>query len=417
MEDIQLTVLRNLRGPLSKSIFLKDGKLVKTSAATLAHGVAVKRAISGLHDLVKIIDGLTVEEALTFGVCRFDVASVVTQKMLAKQSGKNVVCRDSEHFKWPDGRGVLMLDLDAPKDGSEPLKALEFDAIMSGLHPWWPTIARTYKPSASAFIYDKVANLQLTGAGSIRCYAIVDIAQNVPYVGVNIVDAFWRAGHGRIEFSACGSQLVRCPVDASVWQPERLDFAGPVVLGDGLEKRNHPPVAIPGSDIDSEAVMHEGIGDTSFSEWSKLSIDVRRAKLKNKPEETRRKEITIEKRAREDAAKGEDIEEARRKHRAALMEGALSGSIPLYFEDGETATVERVLEDPGRYDGRRLLDPEAPEYSDDKRIAIFYANKGSSARPYIYSHAHGGRTFALMETSPFTLSSQVNRGGDACLVY
>ena len=151
---IPLSVLRNLKGPLSKSFTLEDGKLRKTSAANLYEGTAETRTVDNLRGLAAIIDGLTSEEALTFGVCGFDKARVVTQKKSAKQEGLDVVCRDRAHFHWPEGRGVLMFDIDRPQNGSAPLKAMEFDALLCELQPWWKGVARMYRPSASAFICD-----------------------------------------------------------------------------------------------------------------------------------------------------------------------------------------------------------------------------------------------------------------------
>jgi hypothetical protein len=198
---IQLSVLRNLKGPLSKSFTLEIGKLRKTSAANLYEGIAETRTVDNLRGLAAIIDGLTSEEALTFGVCGFDKARVVTQKKSARQEGLDVVCRDRAHFNWPEGRGVVMFDIDRPQDGSTPLKAMEFDALLCELQPWWKGVARMYRPSASAFICE-ASGKDHTGASSLRCYSIVDIAKNAHFVGINVADAFWRAGHGRIEFSA-----------------------------------------------------------------------------------------------------------------------------------------------------------------------------------------------------------------------
>ena len=55
--------------------------------------------------------------------------------------------------------------------------------------------------SASAFIYDTAGN-ELSGPGSLRCYLIADKAENIPFLGIAILDALWKAGKGRIEFSA-----------------------------------------------------------------------------------------------------------------------------------------------------------------------------------------------------------------------
>ena len=392
--DIQLSVLKNLKGPLSKSFKLEDGRLVKTSAAQLYEGIAETRTVGNLHALAGIIEGLTSEEALTFGVCGFDKARVVTQKKSAKIEGLDVVCRDRAHFHWSEGRGVLMFDIDKPQDGSAPLKAMEFDALLGEVQPWWKGVARMYRPSASAFICD-ASGKDYTGASSLRCYCIVDIAKNAHFVGINVADAFWRAGHGRIEFSASGSMLVRCPVDTTVWQPERLDFAGPVVLGPGLSKRKFPPLFLEGGDVDSEQVLHAGIGEVSFSEWSKRSIDVRRAKEAAKPEERRRKVNVIEERVKEDVAKGQDEVQAREKWHAALMSDVLTADFVLARHDDTLITVREILANPDKFDGERFADPHDRDYRGDKRVAVVYSNSHNTGWPYLFSHAHGGKNYRL----------------------
>ena len=105
-----------------------------------------------------------------------------------------------------------MLDIDRPKDGSEPFTAKRFDGLLCDLLPWWRGIARFYRPSVSAFVYGPNGS-ELSGRGSLRCYAIADTGENIPFVGVAIADALWKAGYGRIE-------LVRWP-DAGAL-PHRL---------------------------------------------------------------------------------------------------------------------------------------------------------------------------------------------------
>ena len=392
--DVQLSVLRNLKGPLSKSFKLEGGELKKTSAAQLYEGIAETRTISDLRGLSNIIDGLSSEHALTFGVCKFQRARVVTQKKMAKVDGLDAVCRDSRHFDWPEGRAVLMLDIDKPLDGSRPMKAMEFDALMCDLQPWWKDVARMYRPSASAFICD-ASGKELTGASSLRCYAFVDIARNAHAVGINIADAFWRHGYGRIEFGNVGQMLVRCPVDTTVWQPERLDFAGPVVLGSGLTKKTFPPLILDGGDIDTELVLYHGVGDISFSEWSKRSIDVKRAKEAAKPEEKRRKTIVIEERVKEDVSKGQDEVQAREKWHAALMSDVLTSDFLLERHDGVLISVREILDNSDKFDGERFADPHDRDYRGDKRVAVVYANSHNTGWPYLFSHAHGGKNYRL----------------------
>jgi hypothetical protein len=249
-------------------------------------------------------------------------------------------------------------------------------------------------PVGPSFIYDAETGEELIGGGSLRVYLFIDKAENTPFVGMVIADAFWKAGFGRIEFSEAESMLIRCPVDLMVWQPERLDFAGPVVLGPGLRKEYHPARIIDGADINSEAVLDAyGLGKVDFSVWSSNSLEVRKAKSAHRPEEKQRKRRLISRRTEADVAAGMDRKQAERRWRGALLDGVLSGNYPLHFVDG-VATVAEVLAQPWVYDHKRLADPVEPGYYGDNRIAIFFSNEGK-ARPWVFSHAHGGRKFAL----------------------
>jgi len=389
-----LTRIHNLDGPLSKSLTLEDGKLVKTAAADLVNGIAYRIHVADIEHFAKVVCRLTSQEALTFGVPAFEHGLITTQEHVAGgRAPQGSVPRDRAHFSWSDGRGCPMLDIDAPKDGSEPFTSTGFDGLLCDILPWWRGVARFYRPSVSAFVYTEDGR-QLSGRGSLRCYAICDKAENIPFVGVAIADALWKAGYGRIEFGKAGQALVRCPVDTAVWQPERLDFAGAAVLGAGLVQKRFPPIVIDGKAIDTEAVIAAGPGKVAVGVWASNSTEVRKAKHAARPEERTRRRAYIKQRVEEDVAAGFEEAMARRKWRAALEERVLEGSFELHFRDKGTVTVSEVLRDPGRFNFERLADPNEPDYASDPRIAQFYANEGQG-RPHIYSHAHGGCKYVL----------------------
>ena len=384
------TIIRNEDGPLSKSFTLRDGKLIKTAAADLVRGVARKTDIEGIHDLNRVISRLGTSEALTFGVTGFEHAKIVTQKAM-KAGASGVICRDRKHFRWPDGRGVLMLDIDKPKEG-EPLKASEFDAVLCDVLPWWLGTARMFRPSASAFISDSETGEIYTGLGSLRCYAIIDKAENIPFVGVAIVDALWKAGYGRIEFSAAGSMLVRCLVDDAVWQPERLDFAGPAIIGKGLHQEHFKSKIVDGADIASEAAIEAGPGKITLAAWRAKSEEVNAARASSGHEEKVRRRRYIEGRIKDEIKGGGDALAVRQKWLSALADRTLPGDFVLHFRDKGDRTVSEVLANPSAFDLERLADPGEPSYANDPRIAQFYWNNG---RPQIHSHAHGGCKYFL----------------------
>ena len=388
-----ITIIRNTRGPLTKAFTLRSGRLEKAAAADLVEGFAMQVPVEDLTHFAGILQGLDAHEAITYGVSRYSKTDIVTQKAL-QRGRRGAICRDRAHFAWPKGPGIFMLDVDKPKDGSAPIEAKDFDAMMRGLLSWWSGCARMYRPSASAYIYDADGN-ELSRPGSFRGYLIADKAENIPFLGIAVMDALWKAAKGRIEFSASGSMLVRCPVDGAVWQPERLDFAGPVVLGPGLVKKIIPPEIIEGGVIDTEAALAKGPGKVTPSFWLRNSSEVRKAKRALKPEETRLRKRYIAERIREDVAAGADEKHAREKWRAAFSTSTLSADFRLNFLNMGTVTVADILANPQRFDFERLADPADPTYADDPRIAIFFANSGK-ARPHIFSHAHGGCKYALI---------------------
>jgi len=416
---VLLTRVRNFDGHLSKSLTLEDGKLVKTAAADLVNGMAHRVRADDIDHLAKVVCGLTSKEALTFGVPSLEHVKITTQEHLARgRAPLGAVPRDRAHFTWPNGRGVLMLDIDRPKDGSEPFSSTSFDQLLCDILPWWRGVARFYRPSVSAFVYAEDGR-QLSGPGSLRCYATADKAENIPFVGVAIADALWKAGCGRIEFGKAGQALVRCPIDTAVWQPERLDFAGAAVLGAGLVQKKFAPRVIDGKAIDTETVIASGPGKVTVAAWSSNSIEVRKAKHSARPEERKRQRAYMKRCVEKDVAAGFEEAEARRKWRAALEARILEAAFELHFRDQGTVTVSEVLRDPGRFNFERLADPTEPDYANDPRIAQFYANEGQG-RPHIFSHAHGGCKYVLTlayasnssETSqPKEANNSTSRGG------
>ena len=60
---------------------------------------------------------------------------------------------------------------------------------------------------------------------------------------------------------------------------------------------------------------------------------------------------------------------------------------------GRRVTVGEILDNREKYHGMRCADPLEPEYMNDDRIG--WINLYAAGRPFIYSHAHGGRRYTL----------------------
>ena len=95
-------------------------------------------------------------------------------------------------------------------------------------------------------------------------------------------------------------------------------------------------------------------------------------------------------------AAGVDEKHARQKWQAAFTTNTLSADFPLHFQNLGTVTVADVLANPRRFDWEHLADPADPTYAEDPRIATFFAN-GGKARPHIFSYAHGGCKYVLVD--------------------
>jgi hypothetical protein len=85
---LTFTLIRNNRGPLSKSFTLHEGQLKKTAAADLVDGIATRVAVADLHQFARLLEGLGNHEALTFGITQAEQARL-TPRALKSLRGRN----------------------------------------------------------------------------------------------------------------------------------------------------------------------------------------------------------------------------------------------------------------------------------------------------------------------------------------
>lgn len=174
---------------------------------------------------------------------------LVRQECNARQSRPvhvDAVTRDRDHFSFREVLpGILMLDCDL-QEGQEPLGWQEIDETIAAIIPAWAKTQRLWRPSSSAYIYD-ADGTEVIGRGSWRCYVAVDDASAIPALGAYIYQRLWDIGRGFIVVSKSGQALDRSLIDASVWQPERIDFAAEPVLEGGLVRRAPSPMLMDGA--------------------------------------------------------------------------------------------------------------------------------------------------------------------------
>lgn len=242
--QLHLTVLTST-GPacLTKQYALgPDGALVKSSGGGVTWaGHAEHVVVDDLAGLIVLLDDLHEDQAVAFGVPigtapGGSLPYVTREKLLAHP---DAIARTREHFEWPAGPGVMLLDCDTELGGADEFRARLLEAV-----PELADAPMLIRPSASSGIVlaDTGEVLHSPTRGLHALVPVVD-ARLIPAAGAVLAERLktYQAAHpGQRDrwawtaTSASGGQLERCIVDCGVWQPERLSFEVPAKLGAGL---------------------------------------------------------------------------------------------------------------------------------------------------------------------------------------
>ena len=283
-------------------------------------------------------------------------------------SRPGALSRTDANFPFADNApGVLMLDFDPPK-GAAAKGWRELDAQLIEVMPELKPVKRLWRPSCSAYIYAADGRL-LSGAGSWRCYLIVDRASEIPRIGHELYMRYWR-GHGWIEINAAGVMMDRAPIDASVFHGSRIDFAAqPVLIGNLVRQYPADATAIVGK---KPMLVASTISPSAMSlaEFRDKSPEIAAGKRDNAAKAAEIREAWIAKKVREAKEKGNPSTEAelRRMFEAAATTHRLGPDFVLYHKTG-SFTVAEILANRERWNGARFYDPIDGLSRDDDRIA------------------------------------------------
>ena len=231
------------KGDIAKHYELSpDGKSADDGGtrAKITDAEAFRIPICDLHDFAALRKGLSAKNALSFGIFEKERVHVVAEQ-LSRNPGS--VARMRRFMTWAAWPAVFMNDVDLQPD--ENMTPEEFDALMCSKVDWWSEPDRMYVYSSSSGIARKSDGKLLKAYRNFRCYMLVDDGRRIPALGMQVHDALWRAGKGRIVIGKKGRLLDRALADHSVHQPERLDFIRPS-LGPGLTIAPREPVFFEG---------------------------------------------------------------------------------------------------------------------------------------------------------------------------
>ena len=389
---------------LSKHFSLVGDVLTAESGGQMIDGVA-ERLTSTLADFAAALPTLKPNQAHCYGIAAPAVARVVVADQVNQATGDlPVIARTRSFFGWSAGAGMMMVDYDPPKGDALPLTSDELHEALIAACPALATAAAIWRPSASSCIFKDSAELR--GIRGQRFYVPVVDASDIERAGKVLFNRLWLAGYGRYELSKAGAFLTRSPIDASVFQPERLDFCGGAQVGAGLTQRLPEPVIFnqESAYLDTRAALP----DLSDAERAKLTALQDAAKSAMSERQAQVREQWIVERVGEQLAKlPEPAQEAARPkleatYRQAVDGGWLAPDFELTVKAKgsktvKTITVETALAHKDKYHEATCYDPLEPDYSGndngDPRWVGWLNLKHKP--PYITSQAHGGTKYYL----------------------
>ena len=375
-----------------------DGTLHKETTAHVTTGRMETVEFPDLRGFSDLLKGLKTSQCLVYGVPPRSPVDLVTERAWAA-AGRPVsqIARTKKTMTWPTGPGILMLDYDAPKDGTPALGKDELFRIFFEACPALEGFDALWWPSTSSCIWN--GDDELTGIKGQRLYILVADAEDIPRAGKAILTKLWANGHGHYEVSKSGSLLERGMFDASVWQTNRIDFASGAKCHGGLEQRRGDPVLHEGllGEIVDSGVMFAEPDEDEQSIAASCKVD-QRALVAD--EAKRMREIWTGERVVEMTRRYPDTpkEQIEATIVRAVERRDLLGDWVVTVIDGDgrrEVTVLHLLDNPHQYHGMLTLDPLEPDYDGGRPVGKLFL---IGARQRLNSMAHGGASFKLSRT-------------------
>jgi hypothetical protein len=382
---------------LTKFFYLNDdGELQKQSATFLTDGTAETFYLSSLEELQELHRNLNDHQAVSYGVVKGMAEKTRVSTLGNPKDG--CITRSRNSMEWPQGPGVLLLDVDAGDPPTSTVKRLDnydkFGDLLREAMPELDGVGIYWTASAGSHIYK--GEQCLRGCGGYHAYCIIDSAVEIPRVGKILAQRCLLTGHARVKVTASGLLVVRQLIDALVWQPERLDYAAGAKCRDPLRQVRPEPVILPGGVLKASDVKA-----LTESEQEEYDQRVTRAKDKSKDpaEKVRQRYIDLHAERLVKDGKAQDLDQARKVIKKRITPNArgcfeLVPDDLLLFDNPSigSKSVAEILSDPAAYHDHTLADPHEPEEGRCK--ARLYANPDGSV--LVHSMVHGaGNVFVL----------------------
>lgn len=380
---------------VTKEFSLLDGQMQKKTIASVSQGQMQVISFDTPQQFADLLVQLRPDQCLTYGVPPRDADLITEEKWNQLGKPEGPLPRSKAVFNWPTGAAVMMLDYDAPKDGTKPMGKKELVSTLLSVCPKLNSSALIWWPSTSSHIY--AGENQIAGLKGQRIYLLVKHGTDIERAGKVLNERLWANGFGRYEVGEGGQLLNRSIFDGAVWQTNRIDFAAGAKCGTGLEQRRGQPVLLVGDDFELLNTL-DALPELTADEIEKSELNQTQWKSKLKSQAEFKKSEWIK--ARGDAIKVVnpklDSQQVDLLVRRVLETNDLSGDWVITIKDenglAKQITVLEALDFPDKYDGAITLDPIEPEYDGGRWVGKLFIN---GTRPNLNSFAHGGTVYLL----------------------
>jgi len=374
---------------LSKEFTLENDEIENNSAAYMTNGQA-EQLSTDIEGFAELLPTFSSNEALGFGVHdaeRYGDCVGIRTKSNA-QPDQGILSRTKEYFKYANAPGMMMLDHDP--SGEHAIDPVRLMAYLTTICPQLKKVGTVTRGSVSAGVHK--TGQKPSHSKGFHIYIGVNRADDIPRIGAILFNRLWLLGLGYITITSAGTMLLRTYIDATVFSPERLDFAGkPVLKSDGLAYT--PPEAVhhPGQLLATSQI--KDLTDAEAAEVDRLQAEAKRAMADEADNVRADWELAQRAKLEERGVTSDQIEAAM--SRLGSERSDLSPDWVLEFSDGRAATVREVLENGLAFDEASLADPiEGLTYGSE--VAKFYWNNGRSS--VVHSFAHGSKHVYFLKT-------------------
>ncbi len=265
-----------------------------------------------------------------------------------------------------------MFDYD-PSDGAEAHTPESLIETIGSLFPPILTAAHVVRHSTSSEIYDAKTGARLSKAvNGFHLYFEVMDGLDIQRFGEALFKHLWLAGHGYVRIGKAGQALVRGPIDAAVFSPERCDFVAGASLVEGLEQRLPATRYISGDALDTSVLS--SLSPDQEIEYTTL-IASQKSKLKPKMQE--QKQVYVRELVERESISLEEAQERVEK----IGKEMLDPLTKVRLKGGDVVTLLSLIETDQF--NTYILDPIEPE------SGVFALLRQKSGRVSVLSFLHG----------------------------